>query len=570
MDLVYFIVLISTLIFVHELGHFIFAKLFGVKVLTFSFGFGPKVLRLRGRETEYCVSILPLGGYVKMLESSKTDIVLPEDRNRTFEALALYKRVIVVLAGPVMNLIFPVILYFSVFVGAGPSLPPTVGGVLPGHPADGVLEPGDRIMAVNGQEVGTFDEVKRIINRNPAKVIQFKVFRNNKHVDVEMIADEVVGSEGFDAGLMPMQHRQLGIYQRYGSVGIESSAPAAIIGVPDPGSPAHRAGLRTFDVISHIAGKRVRRFMDLEAELAANHGETVPVTYMRPVPVEDALGGLASMFVYEAGVVALTPNTTGDDLLSRTGMELADLYVSDLPEDSPLYAAGLRVQDRLLRLDDEPLPAWSTFKERVWKKRDQRHQIEWLSARDGRERSGKFRIHRENFTDEHGQTFALYRFRMQHWIPLAPEEFVEHPAPVRYALTKAVDETVDVTRFILVLLVRAAQGRISLDTLSGPITIYEVAGEEGRKGPDYFVWVMALISINLGLLNLLPIPVLDGGHLMFFTVEAVLRRPIPLRVREVAHLLGLMVIVFLMAVSFKNDVEKRWDVIRSHVQELIG
>jgi regulator of sigma E protease len=121
-----------------------------------------------------------------------------------------------------------------------------------------------------------------------------------------------------------------------------------------------------------------------------------------------------------------------------------------------------------------------------------------------------------------------------------------------------------------VLLVRAAQGRISLDTLSGPITIYEVAGEEGRKGPDYFVWVMALISINLGLLNLLPIPVLDGGHLMFFTVEAVLRRPIPLRVREVAHLLGLMVIVFLMAVSFKNDVEKRWDVIRSHVQELIG
>src|SRR5690606_22629239 len=173
-----------------------------------------------------------------------------------------------------------------------------------------------------------------------------------------------------------------------------------------------------------------------------------------PVPVGDALGGLATMSVYEAGVVALTPHTTGDDLLSRTGMELADLYVSDLPEDSPLYAAGLRERDKLLSLNDEPLPAWSTFKERVWKKRDQQHQIEWLSARDGRERSGAFRIHRENFTDENGQTFALYRFSMQHWIPLAPEEFVQHPAPVRYALTKAVEETVDVTRFILILLVR--------------------------------------------------------------------------------------------------------------------
>jgi regulator of sigma E protease len=114
------------------------------------------------------------------------------------------------------------------------------------------------------------------------------------------------------------------------------------------------------------------------------------------------------------------------------------------------------------------------------------------------------------------------------------------------------------------------QGKVSLDSLSGPITVYEVAGEEGRKGTDYFVWVMALISINLGLLNLLPVPVLDGGHLMFFTVEALLRRPIPLRIREVAHLMGLMAILFLMTIAFKNDVERRWDVIRGHIHELVG
>src|SRR5690349_21867547 len=114
MDVVYFVVLVSSLIFVHELGHFLFAKAFGVKVLTFSLGFGPKILKLRGRETEYCISLIPLGGYVKMLEASKTDIVLPEDRRRTFESLPIYKRTVIALAGPMMNLLFPVLLYFAV------------------------------------------------------------------------------------------------------------------------------------------------------------------------------------------------------------------------------------------------------------------------------------------------------------------------------------------------------------------------------------------------------------------------------------------------------------------------
>jgi regulator of sigma E protease len=179
-------------------------------------------------------------------------------------------------------------------------------------------------------------------------------------------------------------------------------------------------------------------------------------------------------------------------------------------------------------------------------------------------------MRREDFTDEHGQTFARYVLRVQHWIPLAPEERVDHPAPFRYALEKAVEETVDVTRFIVVGLVRLAQGRISLKSLSGPITIYEVAGEEGRKGADYFIWVMALISINLGLLNLLPIPVLDGGHLMFFALEGIMRRPLPLRVREVAHLVGFAILLALMTVAFKNDLEKRWDVIVGQVRELAG
>lgn len=566
MNLVYFVILISSLIFVHELGHFMFAKLFGVKVLTFSLGFGPKIARLRGRETEYCIGLLPLGGYVRMLESSKNDIVYPEDRKRTFESLALYKRIIVVLAGPMMNLVFPILLYFSVFVSSGPMLPPTVGGVLPDHPADGLLLPGDRIMAVQGEEVGTFDEVRRIIEKHPGQLVSFRVFRDNRYEDVDVLADEVIGSTSSDSTLTPHESNEVW-FSRRGSVGIESSAPAAVIGIAHAESPAYRAGLRTFDVVTHIAGVPVRKYRDLEVELAANHGETIPVSYLRPTTVT-GLGGFAGLAVYEAGVVALTPESTGETVTERTGIELADLYVSEVPEDSPLYSAGLRVGDRLLELDDRELPAWSAFIERVWRERDREHDLQWRSARDGRLRAGRFQMRREDFTDEHGQTFARYRFRVQHWVPVSPDDLVEHPAPIRYALTKAVEETVNVTRFILTTLGKMLQGRVSLDSLSGPITIYEVAGEEGRKGTDNFIWVMALVSINLGLLNLLPIPVLDGGHLLFFGIEAIVRRSVPLRVREVAHVFGLLVIVTLGAIAFKNDIERRWDAIRSQVSEL--
>jgi regulator of sigma E protease len=558
MDLFYFIILISSLIFVHELGHFLFAKAFGVKVLTFSLGFGPKIIKLRGRETEYCISLIPLGGYVRMLEAAKSDVVLPEDRKRTFESLPLHKRIMIVLAGPSMNLVFPILLYFAVFVGDGPFLPPTIGVVLPGHPADGKLRPGDRVMSINGEDVGTFDELKRIVAKSPGKNLVFKVFRDNRQVDVEVTAEDTT------------ERRELDITERVGSVGIQPSAPAAVIGVPNAESPAYRAGLRTFDVITNVGGVATRRFKDLTEAFGENAGETLPITYLRPVVVPNALGGLADMAVFEAGVVALTPDASGTTLFERTGLELADLYAAIVPEDAYFYKAGLRPGDKVLKLDDEPVAAWSTFRERVLAEPDRPHRFDYQAARDGRVRSGTFQVRREDFTDEHGQSFSRYVLQVQHWIPLAPEERVEHPAPIRYAFEKALEETGDVTRFVLVGIVRLIEGRISLKSLSGPITIYEVAGEEGRKGADYFIWVMALISINLGLFNLLPIPVLDGGHLMFFAIEGVLRRPLPLRMRELAHVIGMAILFGLMLLAFKNDVEKRWDVIAGHVKGIRG
>jgi regulator of sigma E protease len=141
---------------------------------------------------------------------------------------------------------------------------------------------------------------------------------------------------------------------------------------------------------------------------------------------------------------------------------------------------------------------------------------------------------------------------------------------VLYALSRGIGETKSVVKFILVGLVRLAQGRVSLSTVGGPITLYDIAGQAGARGAAYFVWAMALISVNLGIMNLLPIPVLDGGHLLFFLFEAARRKPLPLRIREVASLAGMLVLMLLMLVAFKNDVERRWDVIVTQVREILS
>jgi regulator of sigma E protease len=247
-DLLYFALLCSVLIFVHELGHFVWAKIFGVKVLTFSIGFGPKLLRFRGRETEYCIGLLPLGGFVKMLEENRQEPVLPEDRTRTFEAQALWKRVIIVMAGPAMNVLFPVLLYFSVFVGETRFSPPTVGFVLPGHPAEGKLLPGDRVLAVDGEHISTFAELARTIGENPGKELRLTVFRNTEHVEVNVVPEEKV------------IHKPLDIVDRVGEIGIKPNRPAAVVGISRPDSPAYRAGLRTFDLKLHYSITTGKRF----------------------------------------------------------------------------------------------------------------------------------------------------------------------------------------------------------------------------------------------------------------------------------------------------------------------
>jgi regulator of sigma E protease len=569
-DLLYFVLLVSCLIFIHESGHFAFAKIFGVKVLTFSIGFGPKILRIRGKETEYCVGLLPFGGFVKMLEESKrSEPILPEDLHRTFEAQALWKRVVIVLAGPAMNLLFPVALYTSVFLEVEQFLPPTVGQVVPGKPADGKLYPGDRILRVDGDEVTSFPEVQQVIARKAGKPVTLNIERDGKNLEVTLTPRDEA------------ETRELDIVEHIGRVGIAPRFPAAVIGVAQPESPAAQAKLQTFDQITAVNGRRVERFVEFVDILAENRGDQVVVSYLRPVYVPQAMGGLAEIAVLEPGLAQLTPTPRAPgssapadaqaraaDVLARTGIESADMYVAYVPEASSEWRAGLRPRDRVTTLDGSPQKLWSALEDVLVAGADKRHELTW--TRDGVAMRGFFQLRKEQWDDEFGQHFERYVFRSDDWMPNAPDRLVPNPHPFTYAVRRGIEETRSVIKFISVGLIRLAQGRVSLSSVSGPITLYDIAGQAGAKGPEYFVWAMALISVNLGIINLLPIPVLDGGHLLFFLFEAARRKPLPLRIREVASLAGMVVLMLLMLVAFKNDVERRWDVIVTQVRELMS
>lgn len=553
MPFVYFVVMVGVLVFVHELGHFVWAKYFGVRVLKFSLGFGPKIAGFRRGETEYVISLLPIGGYVRMLGESPLDEVRPEEASRAFPNQHVLKRIVIVIAGPAMNLVFPLVLFFVVFLGEGQMTPASVGVVFPDRPADGKLQPGDRVLEIDYEEVFTFYDLSRAIESRVGEPLVFKVQRGEDVIKTVITPERAT------------KQRPLDRVEDVGRIGVMPRHPLAVLGVTSPASPAASARLRTFDVIAAIGGKRVDRWIDVERHLHANQGGLVPVTYLRPTTIRDALGGLADLDVYEARVATLTPEPGQGSGVERAGLEPADLYVSDVVAGSPEHRAGLLPGDRLMSLDGRPIRLWATFLEDLRAGRGSEHTVTY--RRGDQERTAKLSLAHERGETEHGQVYDRYVVGIRNCVSTRTDPSVPNPEPILYAMRESLRATAEVVELTVFSVVRLLQGRLTVKSIGGPLTIFEVAGTAAREGALNYLTLMAFISINLGLINLLPVPLLDGGHLMFFFVEAVARRPLSLRVREYAYIAGFAVLVLIMTLAFKNDIERQWPNI---VNEIAG
>ncbi|MBX7100851.1 MAG: RIP metalloprotease RseP [Myxococcaceae bacterium] len=541
-----FVLFLGVLVTVHELGHFLVAKWCGVKVLKFSIGFGPRIVGFTRGETEYRIAWIPLGGYVRMAGEQAEDDVPPEDLKRSFSAQPPWKRGAIVIAGPAFNLIFPLVAYFFLYLGSTQVISPRVGAVVPGYPAARAgLKAGDLITRIDGKPVVAFRDVSVMLADSLDREVEVAVKRGGEDVTVRIAPRLATESDAVEKTTR-------------GYLGIEARPRSPIVGVA-AGSSAFAAGLRSFDRIARVDGVRVNDEQQLAAALA-KAGPTVKLDVLRPRLVSL---GTAAAEVHEQLSLEV-PRQEGEGY-AALGVEGAELYVWSVSPGSPAAQAGLMPGDRLVSLDGKPLTSWVMVSHELsahdvkpfaltWRHGEEEKSATVVQAKAVSEDALKNRLERKElgvlprqaFYDPESDLLAFGASYEVITIDVGPKDALA--ASARIVPTFA--------RKIGLSLLGLFTGQVSMDSLGGPITLALVAAHSAERGIADYVATMAFISINLGLVNLLPIPVLDGFALLSAAWEAIRRRPIPVRAKEYANLAGLAILLLVMVRVFYNDITK--------------
>ena len=421
-----FLFVLGVLVFVHELGHFLAARRLGVRVLTFSLGFGPKILKFRRGDTEYCVSVIPLGGYVKMAGESPDD---PRTgRPEEFMWKTKWERFQILIMGPVMNIVLAVVV-MAVVLAQGAEVPvyqdqpPLVGAVAPGSPAEQAgIQRGDLILDVAGRRVDTWEDLFIAVGTRPDRDVPVTLRRAGQTRTVSV---------------RPVPETRYEI----GSIGVMPDINPIVASVI-AGEPAERAGLLAGDVVLAVNGERMVTRTQLVEAISRNGGREIELTIEREGRQQ---------------LVSATPEQRGD-----RGM--LGIYVT------------------------EPT---------------------------------------RSFTPGPFEAFQL-----------------------------SVERNIEFSGLIFRTIGSLIVGETSPRQLMGPVAIAQLSGESAEAGWLALFTLMASISLNLGLLNLLPIPVLDGGHILIMALEGVARRDFSMAVKEKMLLAGFVLLMMLMVTVIYNDLTR--------------
>ena len=540
------VLLLGGLIFVHELGHFIAAKLLGVKVVKFSIGFGPRLLGFRRGETEYLLSLLPLGGYVKMAGDEPGVEVPPEDRGRGFLEAPPWKRFVIAFAGPGANLAFPVIIYFALALAQnGSPVPgPTLGTIMPGSAADRAgLQAGDRVVSVTvpgrpAEPVRYFSDLRQMVGPRAGERIDFTVERGGTQVVVPVVPAAEKESN-------PVETVTRGV------IGVSPAWPSAVVAPVLPGSAGP---LAPFDLVVRAGGAPVRNMGDLDRILRASPCAPLDIEVLREAPVGAPGVAVSSYAPLKLGMV---PTCAGGKPAFLAADPLVSTFIAEVAPGSPAQAAGLRRGDAIEAVNGKPVRSFRELNQL---------SADFLSGTPVKLDLAGGRVAELVPADQEYVDEMTRETRRRVTIGFFPDQrgLVESRALVAEevllaigvgeALGNALGHLGEVVRLTALGIARIVQGEISFKTVGGPIMLFQIASQAAQEGWASFLFKMALISVNLGLMNLLPIPVLDGGHIVATAIEAATRRPLSLRTREVANLVGILLLVFLMVFVFKNDI----------------
>ena len=446
LTLLAFLVALGPLIFVHELGHFLVAKFVGIQVLRFSLGFGRPLIQFRRGETEYWISWIPLGGYVKMAGMEEEGMVgeleggkaaTPLDPERSFDKKPVLARMAVIVAGVTMNLIFAWIVYTGLTLALGqthlanqPIDSVEVARLPAAAQSLGSLQRGDRIVRINGDSIKTWTELLERFVDGP-DTLQLQVAGRETPVVVAFPHGDKDARREVARALRPL-------------------LPPAI-GVVTPGQPAAKVGLQGGDVIVRAGGDTIRSWQEMVIKIRSSQNKPLPLDVLR-----------------------------GDSLL----------HVTVVPEENKQ-------------------------------------------------------------TDSSGQVVTYGMIGAQ---PDPRGPIARVPVSFAAALADGAEQTVFQLVAIVVSVKKLITGQASSREVGGPILIAQMSGQMIRLGLEWFLAFMALLSVSLAVLNLLPIPVLDGGHLLFLIVEAVRRKPLSPQLRLRLTQVGMLVVLAIIALALSNDV----------------
>ncbi|MBB70852.1 MAG: RIP metalloprotease RseP [Legionellales bacterium] len=442
-SIVAFIVAIAILITFHEYGHFIVARLLGVKVLRFSVGFGKALFKWQSKKgTEYRIALFPIGGYVKMVDEREGEVA-PEDLPYAFNRKPLLTRIAVVIAGPLFNFIFAIVAYWLIFAMGFSQLVPIVGEV-------------------------------------------------------------------------------------------------------EANSIAARGGIQAGDVITQVAGKAVHSWQDVRFAMLPYMGTDAPITMTTRDPAGEttthnlALDGWKvdeqqPQFIESLGLTPDLPEIPAE--------------VQKVLPDSPAANAGMQAGDKIIRVDDTPITSWQVLTRTI---DNAPEQVKVTVLRDGKQRQ----LTMDVAVKHEGQWKKRY-IGVQSANYTMPEKYLHDvDYNVVSAWWPAVRKTWQMSALSVHMLYKMVIGDISFRAISGPIGIAQGAGYSASLGFSTFINFLAIVSIGLAIVNILPIPVLDGGHLLYYVIEALLGRPLSERAQLIGIKIGLSALILLMGLALYNDISR--------------
>ena len=551
------IVLLGVLVFVHESGHYLVGRLCGIAVETFSIGFGPKIFGFRSRGTEFRLALIPLGGYVKFAQSHPSEEVPAGLAGVGFLSASLWKRSLTILAGPVANFLLAIGVYAGLGFNGIPHPPALIGDIVENSPAQKAgLQYGDQILEISSEPIRYFSDMKKIISGSAGKQLDVVVKRDGQNVRLTLTPESVEG------------RNIMGNLVETGRAGVGLARLSSVVSIPYENTPSYIAGLRTGDRVTAISSGdqrfEIRYFTDLLTKMNALRASGKSASEIQfEVQRSTGLGAPTETETFAVDVSKASASMDhGNALGSALGIYSGQLTVlkgkegqekSFNPGDMLVSYNGTPIRNRyhLAELEEKN----SAPKASIGLVRD--HKLQEIS------------VNLKEFESQRPEGKVMKYFLALEFLGKleSPDSIIEQYRNPFAALWFGTKETVKQTGMLVYSLTQLVTGQLPLKALGGPIMIAQVASESAKRGIEVFLGMMAMISINLGVLNLVPIPVLDGGQLVLIGLEKIKRKPLPVNTIENYQKIGFVMIMALVVLATYNDLSRFW---ASMVKSIFG